>query len=619
MSRGLADNVLSGMKAGFKAILDIFKHPFEKEKMFIQKNSSTLSATLLALILMVSAFGFSPAVAAKMVLDPSTGEMVEAPQYGGSITYARPNHGEHTDVWHIGGFAHHWISEVVEKLVIGDWAIDRNKYDWRTWDQPFSVLRGALAERWFTPDPTTIIVHIRKGVHWHDKAPMNGRALTASDVEFNFHRLYGLGSGFTKASSFNAGIEKIVESVTATDDSTVVFKLTNPDVNALQKIFDWWTSVIYPPEVIKQHGDIKDWRNLVGTGPLELTDVVEGQSLKWTRVPNYWGFDEKFPQNRLPYVDEINALFMPDPAARLAALRSGRVDVLGTAGDSQLRSIDQVKSLHQANPEINTWTCEFRSEHAFAPNNINKPPFKDIRVRRAMQMALDLETISQTYFSGLANPVPQAFLNNAKLEIGTPFEEWPKEIKPYYRYDPEGAKQLLAEAGYPNGFTTRLDYLDRFDFNYVEIAASYWSEIGVKVKIQPIDGTQHTVFLHENSSDGLVAWTSGLTYDAIGQSRSFTTESIWNPVAHDDSEYDALWNAANTAPTIEEQNRLLKKANMRIAEQHWIITGPVGSQFNVAQPWVKGYNGEIRIGEGNFSTLLTRVWIDQELKQEMGF
>ena len=619
MSRGLADNVLSGMKAGFKAILDILKHPFEKEKMFIQKNSSTLSATLLALILMVAAFGFSPAVAAEMVLDPSTGEMVEAPQYGGSITYARANLGEHTDVWHIGGFAHHWISEVTEKLVIGDWAIDRNKYDWRTMDQPFSVLRGALAERWFTPDPTTIIVHIRKGVHWHDKAPMNGRALTASDVEFNFHRLYGLGSGFTKAGSFNAGIEKIVESVTATDDSTVVFKLTNPGVNALQKIFDWWTSVIYPPEVIKQHGDIKDWRNLVGTGPMELTDVVEGQSLKWTRVPNYWGFDEKFPQNRLPYVDEINALFMPDPAARLAALRSGRVDVLGTAGDSQVRSIDQVKSLRQANPEINTWTCEFRSEHAFAPNNINKPPFNDIRVRRAMQMALDLETISQTYFSGLANPTPQAFLNNAKLEIGTPFEEWPEEIKPYYRYDPEGAKQLLAEAGYPNGFTTRLDCLDRFDFNYVEIAASYWSEIGVKVKIQPIDGTQHTVFLHENSSDGLVAWTSGLTYDAIGQSRSFTTESIWNPVAHDDSEYDALWNAANTAPTIEEQNRLLKKANMRIAEQHWIITGPVGSQFNVAQPWVKGYNGEIRIGEGNVSTLLTRVWIDQALKQEMGF
>ena len=94
-------------------------------------------------------------------------------------------------------------------------------------------------------------------------------------------------------------------------------------------------------------------------------------SLKWTRVPDYWGFDEKFPHNRLPYVDEINALFMSDPAARMAALRSGKVDVLGTVGDSQVRSIDQIKSLQQTNPEINTWTYKFRSEHAFAPNNIN--------------------------------------------------------------------------------------------------------------------------------------------------------------------------------------------------------------------------------------------------------
>ncbi len=157
---------------------------------------------------------------------------------------------------------------------------------------------------------------------------------------------------------------------------------------------------------------------------MELTDVVEGASLKWTRVPDYWGFDEKFPQNRLPYVDEISALDMSDPAARLAALRSGKVDMLGTVGDSQVRSIDQMKSLDQTNPEINTWGYQFRSEHAFAPNNISTPPFNDIRVRRAMQMALDLETISETYFSGLADPTPQGFLNNAKQGIGTPFEEW---------------------------------------------------------------------------------------------------------------------------------------------------------------------------------------------------
>ena len=110
------------------------------------------------------------AVEKEMVLDPSTGEMVEAPQYGGSVTYGRPNYGEHTDVWHISGWATHYISEVVEKLVIVDWAFDRSVNDLRTYDLPWSVFTGALAESWETPDATTIIAHIRSGVHWHDKA-----------------------------------------------------------------------------------------------------------------------------------------------------------------------------------------------------------------------------------------------------------------------------------------------------------------------------------------------------------------------------------------------------------------------------------------------------------------
>ena len=308
-----------------------------------------------------------------MVLDPSTGEMVEAPRYGGTITYGRPNHGEHTDAWFIGGWASHFTSEVLEKLVIGDWAIDRSVNHLRTYDQPFSINRGALAESWETPDPTTMIAHIRQGVHWHDKAPMNGRELTAKDVEFSYHRLYGIGSGFTESCPVCGGKEKNLESITATDDWTVVFKLKQPDLLALDKFFDPWEAFIYPPEVIREHGDVKDWRNLVGTGPMELTEYIDATSMKWTRVPNYWGFDEKFPQNRLPYVDEINAVIMTDMAARLAALRSGKIDILGTAGDSQIRSVDQLKSLQEKNPEINVWTFDFRAGHRFRVQQRQQP------------------------------------------------------------------------------------------------------------------------------------------------------------------------------------------------------------------------------------------------------
>ena len=264
---------------------------------------------VVVLVLSLAATGLSAAAAEEepaaavekeMVLDPSTGEMVEAPQYGGSVTYGRPNYGEHTDVWHISGWATHYISEVVERLVIVDWAFDRSVNDLRTYDLPWSVFTGALAESWETPDATTIIAHIRSGVHWHDKAPMNGRELTAADVEFNYHRLYGLGSGFTEATTVAAGVDEILESVTATDDSTVVFKLSRPDVEALPRIFDEWVSWVYPPEVIREHGDIVDWRNLVGTGPMELADVVESASMKWTRVSDYWGSTRSFRRTACP-------------------------------------------------------------------------------------------------------------------------------------------------------------------------------------------------------------------------------------------------------------------------------------------------------------------------------
>ena len=73
---------------------------------------------------------------------------------------------------------------------------------------------------------------------------------------------------------------------------------------------------IYPPEVIGQHGHMQDWKTAVGTGPYMLTDWVKGSAITYTKNPNYWGHDEKFPENRLPYLDEVKALIIPDPSTR---------------------------------------------------------------------------------------------------------------------------------------------------------------------------------------------------------------------------------------------------------------------------------------------------------------
>ena len=234
---------------------------------------------------------------------------------------------------------------------------------------------------------------------------MNGRELTATDVEYNFHRMLGMGEFTDAGPNPNwpaAALLKLpVEAVTATDKYTFVLKLTEPNLGALQLMLLDLPSYIMPPEVIEQHGDVMDWRNLVGTGPFMLTDVVDGSHVTFTKNPDYWGYDEKYPENRLPYVDELRATVILDEAAIFAALRSGRLDYRAWATD-----VDSVLSLKRTNPEIAAHPIWFRSSHSFALNH-REAPFNDINVRHAMQMALDNENIAATYWKGQADATPQ--------------------------------------------------------------------------------------------------------------------------------------------------------------------------------------------------------------------
>ena len=167
---------------------------------------------------------------------------------------------------------------------------------------------------------------------------MNGRELTAEDVVFNYHRVTGMGSGFSKPEELNSQLPTLeYESISASDQYTVVVKLENPRLDAFRVLVEDNVGFIAPPEVIEQHGDHSDWRNLVGTGPFELTDWVDGSSLTWTRNASYWGTDEKYPQNQLPYIDTLRLLVMPDEASRLAAPAFGE----GGLHRSQCRLVDQ--------------------------------------------------------------------------------------------------------------------------------------------------------------------------------------------------------------------------------------------------------------------------------------
>ena len=288
-------------------------------------------------------------VPAGYVTDPTNGKVYSAPQYGGTITFAKQNDGASTNVDLLTGGNIGMIDLVTEKLATLNWGLDRDLYAFSGgyMTQVFA-LAGTLAESWEQPDDKTFVLNIRKGVQWHDKAPMNGRELTAKDVEYTYQRYLGnklTGTEFSEADPHPGGGPLVAlpwESVTATDKYTVVMKMKEqPGVSALKLILDYWSVGVQPREVIEEHGDISDWRNLVGTGPYELTDWVLGSFFTYTKNPNYWGYDPKYPENRLPYADEVKGLIIVEHATRLAGLRSGQLDYIGLPGSTQIFEINQ--------------------------------------------------------------------------------------------------------------------------------------------------------------------------------------------------------------------------------------------------------------------------------------
>ena len=174
-------------------------------------------------------------------------------------------------------------------------------------------------------------MHLRKGIHWQDKPPVNGREFTADDVVYHYHRLYGLDSDLTPSPDHVSLPEfKQLISVTAADKYTVVFKwkVSNPEYIMQSLLAPHPGQVFEAREAVEKWGDVSDWHHAIGTVPFILQDFVPGSSATVIRNPNYWGWDERYPQNKLPYVDTVKFLIIPDDDEALAAMRAGKVDLI---------------------------------------------------------------------------------------------------------------------------------------------------------------------------------------------------------------------------------------------------------------------------------------------------
>src|SRR5262247_3898133 len=334
-----------------------------------------------------------------------------------------------------------------------------------------------LAERWEASDDLTYVFHLRQGVKWHNKPPLNGRELVADDVKFTFDHFLS-----EKANVLREQLEP-VERVEAVDRYTVKFVLKEPFVwlpNRLASTSGMW---IIAPEAVEKFGDLKQAESAIGTGPFILERYEPNVKTVFKRNPEY------FLQGQ-PYVDGVEWLVLDDESTGLAMYRTGQIDA-GPGLQWEVRQAD-LEALKHSHPHL-------RYQDMLANNvttiwmRTDKPPFTDVRVRRAISQAVDRQgLIEAVWMRGEPSPAVPRGLARWSL----PIDQLGAGAK-YYQYDPKEARRLLAEAGHPKGFKTQLwvtTGLTRDLVDDAQLVQRYLKDVGLEaeLKIQEYGAYQAT-------------------------------------------------------------------------------------------------------------------------------
>ncbi len=381
-------------------------------------------------------------------------------------------------------------------------------YDWQNWSMIKSLFDGLmdykpgttelvpdLAESYeISPDGQTFTFKLRPGVKFH-----NGREMTAEDVKYSIDRVVNPvtqspGQGFFASIK---GYEEAAEGkadglsgITVVDPSTIRFELTRPDATFLHVMAINFSHVVPKEEVEKYGADFG--KHPVGTGAFKLGEWTLGQRVVFEKNPDYW-------QKGLPYLDKITFEIGQEPIVALLRLQKGEIDVPGDG-------IPPAKFQEVMNdPAQKARVVEGGQLHTgYVTMNVNVPPFDNVKVRQAVNMAINKERIVQ-------------LINNRAVPANQPLPpSMPGYAKDYkgYPYDPAKAKELLAEAGQADGFTTDL-YVMNTDPN-PRIAQGIQQDlaaIGIKANIQAL--AQANVIAAGGEKEGApMIWSGGMAWIA---------------------------------------------------------------------------------------------------------
>ncbi len=551
----------------------------------------------------------------------------DMPKYGGRLTIIAPTEitGFDLTTTPVNGAT---IPLTNGTLVGGDWAkgpAGTNEVSWtNTGYYGLAFERGNLAESWEIPEPGKTVFHIRKGVHFaldpNNEASrlMNGREITADDVVSTFRRSCTVPTAFVRVA---APLLARTSTFTATDKYTLT--MTNPEDS--YSGFNLFTLGIgtrqMAPEVIQKYGSQTDWHNSVGTGPFILTDFVSGSQATLKRNPNYWDKDQAGAGkgNQLPYLDGISLLIITDVSTQLAAVRTAKVDL------SPLLTPDDAKSLMKSNPELLNNTLLPDSSRVIGMRlDKSDLPYQDKRVRQALMMATNFDAIKTQLYGGDAETLVWPVASQNAPDVIDPLDKMPQAVQALYRYNTDGAKRLLADAGYPGGFKASVVCTSSSsDVDAMSVVAAMWSQIGVSLQIQPTETVAYQSISSGRSYPNMIygmALGSGnwpILTDFRG-TPMFNLSRYDDPPGTDPKVEAAYAVISKEVYTNERHARqLFKEFVPYILEQAPVIPLPNPHQYVFWQRWLKNYHGEVTVDYSMGNVWTTWVWIDQAQKAQL--
>lgn len=310
-----------------------------------------------------------------------------------------------------------------------------------------------LAESYDNPDPLTYIFRLRESVAFH-----NGQPFSADDVKHTFDRILDPDEGSPRFSQFAN-----IDSVEVIDDMTVQFTLQNPDAAFLSYMATTPDSAIVPEGV----DGLTD--RPVGTGPFAFDSYEPNQELRLIANQDYY-------EEGLPYLDAVTFRFFGDQSSLVSALRSGAVHM------TWLKDPKVAESVAESSPDL--ISAPGQTSRTFPVwFNVSTPPFDDVQVRQALSLAIDRQAIIDTVLAGsgeIAGKIPSNHVGGYDGE---------GEL-PYYAQDIEAARELLAEAGYPDGIDLgeyKVVAANDLDVQAAQLLQAQWAEAGITVELLPME------------------------------------------------------------------------------------------------------------------------------------